>query len=194
MPAKINIALFASGTGSNVQNIIEHFRNHDRISVKLVVSNNPSSGALQKANAAGIETLVMQKEQVTNGEWLVQQLKSRNIGFIVLAGYLKMIPAALTAAYHRKMINIHPALLPRHGGKGMYGRHVHEAVKSAGDPETGITVHYVSEVYDEGEIIEQKKTAVDTHDTAESIEQKVRALEAAFFPVIIESVILRSAP
>jgi phosphoribosylglycinamide formyltransferase-1 len=193
LSAKINIALFASGAGSNVQNIIDYFRNHDRIRVKLVVSNNAQSGAVQKAETAGIETLVMQKEQVTNGEWLVEQLRSRNIGFIVLAGYLKMIPAALTAAYHRKMINIHPALLPKHGGKGMYGRHVHEAVKSAGDTETGITIHYVSEVYDEGEIIEQKRTAVEPHDTAEHIEQKVRGLETAFFPVIIESVILQSA-
>jgi len=193
LSAKINIALFASGAGSNVQNIIDHFRNHDRISVKLVVSNNAGSGAIQKATAAGIETLVLEKEQVINGEWLVEQLRSRKIGFIVLAGYLKMIPGALTAAYHRKMINIHPALLPKHGGKGMYGRHVHEAVKSAGDTETGITVHYVSEVYDEGEIIAQRKTAVETHDNAESIEQKVKALEAAFFPILIENVILRSA-
>lgn len=187
----IHISLFASGTGSNVQNIIGYFTGHPRIRVALVVSNNADSGALEKAGAAGIETLVLDKNQVNDGDYIIAELKKRNIGFVVLAGYLKMIPPVLANVYHRKMINIHPALLPKHGGKGMYGRHVHEAVKAAGDTQTGITVHYVSDAYDEGEIIEQKSTAVDPQDSAQTIENKVRRLETEWFPVIIESVILQ---
>jgi len=194
LSSHINIALFASGTGSNVLNIIQHFKTHARIKVALVVSNNASSGAVQKAQTAGIEVLVLQKHETTNGEWLVQQLRAKNIDFIVLAGYLKMIPPALANAYHGHMINIHPALLPKYGGKGMYGRYVHEAVKTAGDTETGITVHYVSAAYDEGEIIEQKKIALLPTDTVETIENKVRSLEIEWFPVIIESVILSKTP
>lgn len=190
MSSLINIALFASGTGSNVQNIIRHFHAHPRIRVVLVVSNNAGSGAVQKAQAAGVAVLPLQKHELTNGEWMVEQLHQRNVHFVVLAGYLKMIPAVLANTYHGRMINIHPALLPKYGGKGMYGRYVHEAVKTAGDAETGITVHYVSDAYDEGEIIEQKKTAVLPADTVEDIENKVRQLEMEWFPVIIESVIL----
>lgn len=191
MPAVHHIVLFASGTGSNVENIINYFQAHPQIAVKLVVSNNAGSGALQKAAAAGINTLIIPKEQLTNGDWMVQQLTQHNIDFVVLAGYLKMVPLALIRAYHGKMINIHPALLPKFGGKGMYGHHVHEAVLSAAETETGITVHEVTEHYDEGKILAQKKVILEKTDTAAEIEQKVRALEMSWYPVIIESVILQ---
>lgn len=185
------IAVFASGTGSNLASIIQYFKGHPHIAVSLVVSNKADSGAIQKANDNHIATLVLNAQQVADGAYIVQVLQNHHIDFIVLAGYLKMIPAALTENYDGRMLNVHPALLPKYGGKGMYGRHVHQAVALNSETETGITIHFVNAHYDEGEIVLQQKVAIAPGDDAEAIENKVRRLELEWFPKTIESVILQ---
>lgn len=180
------LAIFSSGTGSNAARIIEYFRDHPAVSVRLVVCNNPAAGVLDIASAAGIPVLLIEKEQFFRGSAYVPELQTRGIDFIVLAGFLWKIPAKLVQAYQRRIINIHPALLPKYGGKGMYGRHVHEAVISAGEKESGITIHYVDELYDHGQAIFQASVAVEPGDTAETLAKKVRHLEHTYFPSEIE--------
>jgi phosphoribosylglycinamide formyltransferase 1 len=184
-----NIAVFASGAGSNAQKIIEYFSHHPAIAVRLLVSNKPEAGALDLARRAGIETLVIEKERFFRGDAYLGQLKEKGIGFIVLAGFLWKIPPALVAAYPEKIVNIHPALLPRYGGKGMYGRHVHEAVLASGDKTSGITIHFVDDVYDHGKIIRQSTCEVMPGDSPETLAAKIHALEHRDFAPAIEMVI-----
>lgn len=186
-----SIAIFASGAGSNARKIIEHLRDHDSIRVGLIVCNKPGAGVLAIASEYGIDTLLIEKERFFRGDAYVPELKARNIGFIVLAGFLWKVPGALILAYPRKIINIHPALLPGYGGKGMYGMHVHEAVIAAGEKESGITIHYVNEKFDEGEHIFQSSCPIEEADTPESLAQKIHALEHRHFPIVIEKVILK---
>ena len=152
---KINIAIFASGNGSNCEQLIRHFQGSDRISTALVVSNRPDAYVLVRAHQLDVPTAVVPKEELRSEERVLSLLRQYDISFIVLAGFLPLIPNYLLEAYPRRIINLHPALLPKYGGKGMWGRHVHEAVKAAGEKETGMTVHYVTPVCDEGEIIAQ---------------------------------------
>lgn len=187
----IKIATFASGAGSNVLNLINHFKGHASVELSLVVSNNTQAGAIEKAKTNGIPYLLLSSVEVNNGKYIVDEMRSRNIDFIVLGGYLKMIPVELTQAYADKIINVHPSLLPKYGGKGMYGAAVHKAVWENKESESGITIHFVNEEYDKGRIIAQKKTTLTTEDTVHDVENKVRALEIKWFPAIIESVILQ---
>ncbi|MCU0385426.1 MAG: phosphoribosylglycinamide formyltransferase [Flavihumibacter sp.] len=185
-----SLAIFASGTGSNAQKIIEHFRNHPSIRVALVVSNKATAGVLDKAVAAGIPTLLIEKERFFRGDGFVAELTNHGIDFIVLAGFLWKVPPSLIQAYPSRMINIHPALLPKYGGKGMYGNFVHEAVIAAGEKESGITIHYVDEQYDHGGTIFQATCPVFPEDTPEALANRIHELEHQHFPAVIESVIL----
>jgi phosphoribosylglycinamide formyltransferase-1 len=183
------LAIFSSGAGSNAARIIDHFRFHPTIKVSLIVCNKAGAGVLDIAGKEGIPVLLIEKEVFFHGSAYVQELKARQIDLIVLAGFLWKIPAALVQEYKGRIINIHPALLPKHGGKGMYGRHVHEAVIGAGEKETGITIHFVDEFYDHGQAIFQAQTAVDPGDTPEALARKVQLLEHEHFPRVIEEVV-----
>lgn len=183
------IAVFASGTGSNAARIIEHFRGHPTIRVSLVACNKPGAGVLSIAEKEGVPTLLLEKEAFFRGGGYVDELKDRGIDFLVLAGFLWKIPATLVKAYQGKILNIHPALLPKYGGKGMYGRYVHEAVIAAGESETGITIHFVDELYDHGQVLFQASVPVEAGDTPSTVAQKVQRLEYTYFPEIIEKAI-----
>jgi phosphoribosylglycinamide formyltransferase-1 len=187
--AMTRIAIFASGAGSNAAKIIEFFKHHDSIGVVLVVSNKPEARVLNIAAGAGIPTMIIDKEEFFRGSGYVPELKERHIDFIVLAGFLWKIPLSLIEAYPNSIINIHPALLPAYGGKGMFGMNVHRAVIEAGEPQSGITIHFVDEHYDNGDIIFQDRFNISPGDTPESLAQKIHELEYAHFPVIIEQVI-----
>ena len=183
------IAVFASGAGTNAAGIIQHFRNHPTITVSLIVSNRPDATVLNIAVSENIPSLVIDKEKFFRGNAYVDELKLAGIDWIVLAGFLWKIPDLLISAYHRRIINIHPALLPKHGGKGMYGRFVHEAVINAGEKESGITIHYVDEHYDNGDVIFQASCPVLEDDTADSLAKRIQVLEHEHYPEIIEKVV-----
>ncbi len=187
--SKVNIAIFVSGSGSNCENLIRYFKDSDRVSTSLVVSNKADAYALVRADKLGVPSVVVPKPQLNDPDVMLPLLRQYDIHFIVLAGFLPLIPTFLIDAYPRRIVNLHPALLPKYGGKGMWGHHVHEAVKAAGETETGITVHYVSEVCDGGEIIAQFHTPLSPTDTPDDIAAKVHLLEQAHFPAIIEEVI-----
>jgi phosphoribosylglycinamide formyltransferase 1 len=186
---RTNIAIFASGAGSNAQKIIEHFAANPHIKVSLIVCNKPAAGVIGIAATNGIPSLLIDKEKFFRGNGYVDELKDFGINFIVLAGFLWKIPQSLISAYRNKIINIHPALLPKYGGKGMYGANVHEAVITAGETESGITIHYVDEHYDNGDIIFQAKCNVSSSDTADSLAEKIHALEHEHFPKVIEKIV-----
>lgn len=187
-----HIAIFASGAGSNASNIIRHLRDSDKIRVALIITNNPQAGVINIAREAGIPCELLKGSEIRNEEVLMPILKNHQIDFIVLAGFLLLIPAYLARKFDHRIINIHPALLPSYGGKGMYGHFVHESVHANKERESGITIHYVNEHYDEGEIIFQKKVAISESDTPADIEAKVRALEINYFPQVLEEVVLKS--
>ena len=183
------IAVFASGNGSNCQNIIETFQHTNDICVALVVCNNAQAQVISRANRLGVATTVISRAELANANVMLPLLEQHHIDFIVLAGFLLMIPPYLTASYNGRMVNLHPSLLPRFGGKGMYGRHVHEAVKAAQVQVTGITIHWVTPQYDEGNIIAQRTTAVLPTDTVDDIASKVHELEMQHVPSIIQAII-----
>lgn len=187
---QVRVAIFASGAGSNAQKIMEYFEGHQKITVALVVSNKAEAGVLQIAASRNVDTLVIEKEDFFRGDGYVPLLQEKKIDFIVLAGFLWKIPPALIAAFPARMINIHPALLPKYGGKGMYGHFVHEAVIAAGEPESGITIHFVDEQYDHGGTIFQAKCPVTPADTPESLAKKIHTLEHENFSRVIEQTIL----
>ncbi|MEM8909413.1 MAG: phosphoribosylglycinamide formyltransferase [Bacteroidota bacterium] len=184
-----NIAIFASGTGSNATRIMEHFRNHDNIQVALVVSNKPKAPVLETARQFAIPTLVIQRQDFYQTENILADLAQHQIDFIALAGFLWLIPPYLIRHFERKMVNIHPALLPKYGGKGMYGQHVHQAVWQAKEQESGMTIHFVNEQYDEGAILFQASCAVLPHHTPEDIARQVLQLEHQYFAKVIEAVL-----
>jgi phosphoribosylglycinamide formyltransferase-1 len=183
------MAIFASGAGSNAQNIINHFRGHSSIKVGLIVCNKPGAGVTKIAEKENIPCLLIDREIFFGGNAYVEVLQKKGIDFIVLAGFLWKIPSALVQAYRGRIINIHPALLPKYGGKGMYGMHVHRAVIEAGEPESGITIHYVDELYDHGQTIFQARCPIGKTDTPESLAEKIHSLEHATYPQMIEKVI-----
>ena len=182
---KKNIAIFASGSGSNAENIIRYFQKNDSALVSLVLSNKSDAYVLERAHRLGVPCNVFTKEDWIAGDEILAVLQEYRIDFIVLAGFLVRVPDLLLHAYPDKIINIHPSLLPKFGGKGMYGGHVHEAVVAAGETETGITIHYLNEHFDEGEIIVQYKCPVLPQDTAEDVARKVHALEYEYYPKVI---------
>jgi formyltetrahydrofolate-dependent phosphoribosylglycinamide formyltransferase len=181
----INIAIFASGAGSNAAQIIQHFSSSSTIKIALIVCNKPGAGVLNIAANAGIPSLLIEKEPFFKGDNYLPELQKHAIDFIVLAGFLWKIPEALIEAYPKKIINIHPALLPKYGGKGMFGHHVHEAVIINKEIESGITIHYVDELYDHGAVIFQAKCIVDKNETADSLAKKIHLLEHAHYPKVI---------
>ena len=185
-----SIAIFASGAGSNAERIIDFFRHKENIAqVTLIVCNKPNAGVLGIAKKNLIETLIIEKDLFFNSDIYISALKERDIDFIVLAGFLWKVPLLLIKAYPDKIINIHPALLPKYGGKGMYGSKVHEAVICAAEKESGITIHYVDEFYDHGNIILQATCEIDTVDTAESLAAKIHLLEHKHYPLAIEKIL-----
>ncbi|MDY0781225.1 phosphoribosylglycinamide formyltransferase [Tenacibaculum sp. IB213877] len=184
------IAIFASGSGTNAENIIRFFQSSETAIVTRVLSNNEHAKVLQRSKSLKIKTLTFKRNTFFESNDIVELLK-QEADFIVLAGFLWKIPANIIEAFPNKIINIHPALLPKYGGKGMYGMNVHKAVKENNELETGITIHYVNENYDEGTIIFQAKTAISLDDTPEKIAQKVHELEYKYFPKVIEEVILK---
>lgn len=184
------LALFASGSGSNAQNIMEYFSGNEQIVVDSLWSNNPKAFALQRASKYGVESFVFSREQLNNSDFVVNKLKDRGVEIIILAGFLWLIPNSLIQNF--TIINIHPALLPKYGGKGMYGMNVHETVVKNKDAETGISIHYVNEKYDEGKLIFQAKCDVLPTDSPEDVANKVHQLEYKYFPQVIEKVILEN--
>lgn len=184
----IHLALFASGSGSNVENIVKHFINHPTIKVTTILCNNPNAGVIDRAKRLDIPYVVFSKKELEDGT-VGKLLQQNSIDFIVLAGFLLKFPENLTKKYTHKIINIHPALLPKYGGKGMYGMHVHNAVVTHKEKESGITIHYVNENYDEGAIIFQDSVEVLPTDSAEDVAQKIHALEYKHFPRVIEQII-----
>ncbi|MBO7305580.1 MAG: phosphoribosylglycinamide formyltransferase [Bacteroidales bacterium] len=187
-----NIAIFASGNGSNAESLTKYFNNGNTANVKLIVCNNKNALVLERAKNLNIEALIMPKEHLCseNPVELLEILESRKIDYIILAGYLLKIPLALVNKYTHKIINIHPALLPKYGGKGMYGMNIHKAVVEAKEKETGITIHLIDEIYDNGEVIFQTSCSVEPDDTPEIVAKKISLLEQTYFPKVVEEYIL----
>lgn len=189
-PVKIHLAIFASGSGTNANAIMQYFESHPKIKVALVVTNKPQAGVIGVAKKWNVPSLVINKQQLQDEEFLLGELKKHTVNWIILAGFMVMIPPFLVQAFNDKMINIHPALLPKFGGKGMYGRNVHEAVIKTGEKKSGITIHFVNEKYDEGKIIFQAETVIEPNETIESLEHKIHKLEHANYPSVIEKLVL----
>lgn len=185
----IHLAIFASGAGSNAQQLINHFASSSTIKIALVVCNKPGAGVIHIANSNHIPVQLIEKETFFNGDHYLPALKQHHINYIILAGFLWKIPEVLVMAYPKKIINIHPALLPKYGGKGMFGHHVHQAVINNKEKESGITIHYVDEQYDHGATIFQTTCAVNENDTPDTLAQKVHQLEHQHFPVVIETLL-----
>ena len=183
------IILFASGSGSNFKKICEYFKNDNTVSIELLISNNPKAKALQIAESFNIKTLVIDKQSFYNSDKALMRVLKINPSLIVLAGFLWKIPSVFIAKFTNKIINIHPALLPKFGGKGMYGMHVHNAVIINKEIESGITIHYVNENYDEGSIIFQKKIKILKSEDSLEISKRILKLEHEFFPIIIQKVL-----
>ena len=185
------IAIFASGSGSNAENIIQYFAQKPQFCVKSFFCNVPDAYVLERAKKYRIPSFVFNREEFRNPDKVFRQLQEQEIDFIVLAGFLWLMPSFITAAWPNKIVNIHPALLPAYGGKGMYGHHVHEAVIAAGEKESGITIHYVNDHYDQGAIIFQAKCPVLPTDTPDDLAARVHELEYRYFPQIIAETILK---
>ncbi|MBQ6301525.1 MAG: phosphoribosylglycinamide formyltransferase [Bacteroidales bacterium] len=185
----VNIAIFVSGGGTNCENIIKYFEGSEKVRIVLVVSNKANVGAIARAQRLGVPSVVVPKARFNDREVILPLLEEYSVDFIVLAGFLLVVPGFLIDEYDHRMINLHPALLPKYGGMGMYGHHVHEAVKAAGEKETGMTVHWVSKDVDGGEIIAQFSTPLDPEDTPDDIAAKEHVLEMEHFPKVIEEVI-----
>lgn len=182
------LAIFVSGGGTNLQRIAEYFANDSRVEIACVVSNNKEAYANKRAENLGIPLILIDRQRF-NDKAFSEQLKAMNVDLIVLAGFLWLIPQHLIDTFPNKIINIHPALLPKYGGKGFYGHHVHEAVVAANEKESGITIHYVNERYDSGDIIFQKKVTLSVTDTPDDVAAKIHVLEQENFPVVIENLL-----
>ena len=187
------IAIFASGTGSNAQKILAHFQSSNKIEVALIVSNKTNAGVLNFAKEYSTPTLIIEREKFLKGDGYVPELQAAGIDWIILAGFLWKIPPTMINQWGKRIINIHPALLPKYGGKGMYGEAVHRAVLAANEKESGITIHYVDEQYDHGATIFQATCPVLPTDLVDNLAEKIHALEHLHYPVVIEKVILSQA-
>ncbi len=187
----IKLALFASGTGSNAESIIRYFEHKSTVEVVFVLSNKVHAPIVEKATSLGVHVVVCSNQEVEDTSYLVQLCQAHQIDYIILAGFLRKIPDTLIQTYPEKIINIHPSLLPKYGGAGMYGLKVHQAVKEAGETESGITIHYVSEHFDEGQRIAQFYTTISETDSPDEIQQKIHQLERTYFPIVVEKEINR---
>ena len=188
-----NLVIFASGSGSNAENIIRYFATKPDFCVKKIYCNVPGAYVLERARQLQVPACVFTREEFRNPDKLLRRLQDEGTDFIVLAGFLWLVPPCITAAYPNRIINIHPALLPAYGGKGMYGHHVHEAVLAAGEQQSGITIHYVNDRYDSGDIIFQATCPVLPDDTPDTLAARVHELEYRHFPQVIEETVLKSA-
>jgi phosphoribosylglycinamide formyltransferase-1 len=186
---KKRIAIFASGSGSNAQKIMEHFKKHTDAEVAIVLTNNPEAYVLQRADNFEIPTHIFHKHEFYQTDDVVDLLKNLGINLVVLAGFLWLIPENVLKAFPKRIVNIHPALLPKYGGKGMYGDRVHKEVLANGDEESGISIHYVNEEFDSGEIIYQARFKIEKNDDLEMVKFKGQQLEHQYFPKIIEQVL-----
>jgi phosphoribosylglycinamide formyltransferase-1 len=185
--SKSNLAIFSSGSGTNAEEIMKYFNEHPTVRVKMLLSNNPQAYALERAKKFNVPARVFSKEQFRETNEVVDWLHEAGITHVILAGFMWLIPSRLIKAFPNSMVNIHPALLPKYGGKGMYGMKVHEAIKAAGERETGISIHLVNDNYDEGEVLAQKKVDIAPTDTPEDIANKVHQLEYMHYPAVIEA-------
>ena len=185
------IAIFGSGSGSNAENIYKYFLNSKTINIACIYTNNKNAGIVKRAKQHNIRVNYISKKDLTCFNQLYSSLKQHNIDYIILAGFLLKIPAKMISKYNNKIINIHPSLLPKYGGKGMYGRKVHRSVLDNKEKESGITIHFVNQNYDEGEVILQKKCQVSKTDSIDSLEKKIRSLEFEYFPKVIEKILLK---
>jgi len=185
----IHIAILASGSGSNAENIFNYFSERKDVEISLIISNKAGAYVHKRAERLGVPSLTMSKQDLEDSDKILEVFKTFQIDFVILAGYLLRVPKGLIQAYLNRILNIHPALLPKFGGKGMYGDKVHMAVVEAGEKESGITIHYVNENYDEGDIVFQSKCSVLENDTPEEVASKVHALEYKYFPSVIDSII-----
>jgi len=183
------LAIFASGSGSNAEKIAEHFANHAEIEVSLILSNNPQAGVIARARRLHIPVILFDRKTFYETHKVVEILQNEHIDLVVLAGFMMLIPEAMVHAFPNKIVNIHPALLPKYGGKGMYGHFVHEAVVTAKEPASGISIHYVNEQYDEGAIIFQATCPVAPTDTPEDVAAKVQVLEHKYYPEVVEKLL-----
>lgn len=188
--SKIKIAIFASGSGTNAQRLVEYFSDHEQIEVASILSNKKDAYVLERAARLGVLSSVFGREDIYQSNRLIDQLATEQIDYIVLAGFLWLIPSAMVERYPNRIINIHPALLPAFGGKGMYGAKVHEAVINNGEWRSGITIHLVNEAYDEGAVLAQETCMLTTRDTPETLAQKIHQLEYAHFPMTVEKYVL----
>ena len=187
-----NIAVFASGSGTNAAKIFQHFKSHPQIKVNLVLCNNPKAKVIERAQAFHIPSLVFSKQIFYETDRILQTLELYKIDFIALAGFLWLIPSTLIKTYPKKIVNIHPALLPKYGGKGMFGINVHKAVVANNESTSGLTIHFVNEMYDEGSIIFQCKCELQATDTPEMVAEKILNLEHQHYPLVIEQLVLKS--
>ncbi len=183
------IALFASGNGTNAERIVRYFTVEKTAEVCLILTNNSEAGVLERAKRLGIPSVVFSRDDFYKSDKILSLLKNNKVDLIVLAGFLWLVPANILQSFQNRIVNIHPALLPRYGGKGMYGKHVHKAVIDSGDKSSGITIHYVNEKYDDGQIIFQAEVAVESGDTPDSLASKIHELEYKHFPVVIEKIL-----
>ncbi len=183
------IALFASGSGTNVQRIAEYFQENPGVEITAVFTNNPHAGVLQRTAKLGITSVIFTRNDFYGNDKVLDILDSLNVDLIVLAGFLWLVPEKIIRRYRNKIINIHPALLPAYGGKGMYGQHVHKAVVANGEKKSGITIHYVNEKYDEGQLIFQAEVKLTSNETPQSLAAKIHKLEYEHFPVVIENLL-----
>lgn len=185
----IRLAIFASGSGSNAASIMDYFSDRSDVDIAFILTNKPNAGVIRRAYQRSIPVIVANKHRINDPDFMKMELCNAGVDYIILAGFLLLIPAFLLKTYPNRILNIHPALLPKYGGKGMYGMHVHEAVKAAGDTQSGPTVHFVNEQYDDGSIIEQEHVALNPYDTPEDIAAKVLALEHVMYPKVIDRLI-----
>ncbi len=185
-PGSVRIAIFASGRGSNAKNILAHFSSNPAVEVGLLLTENPESGVFEFSKDFRVPVLLLSKIQYRSGAYLLQVMESYRIDLIILAGYLKKIPDELIERFPKEILNIHPSLLPAYGGKGMYGKYVHQAVLAAGERQSGISIHFVNSVYDDGEILFQKAIDIDPQWTEKDLQGAIGVLEHTFYPQIIE--------
>lgn len=190
----IRIAVFASGSGSNAENIIRYFTGHASVRVEWVLTNNPQAGVISRAASLEIPCMTFDRKALRETGEVLDFLRSERIDFIVLAGFLWLVPATIIRAFSGRMVNIHPALLPHFGGKGFYGEHVHRAVIASGQPLSGITIHAVNEQFDSGDILFQAACHVGRQDTPDSLAEKIHRLEQRYFPVVIDKLIASGLP
>jgi phosphoribosylglycinamide formyltransferase-1 len=184
-----NIAIFASGSGTNAENLVRFFRTSKFGRVRLVLCNRKDAGVIDRAQSLGVEIIVFNREQFYHSDELLALVIERGIDFVVLAGFLWLVPDSFLEAFENKMINIHPALLPKYGGKGMFGQHVHSAVIENGDRESGISIHYVNKEYDEGNIVFQARCEVKSDDSPDSLAERIHQLEYEHFPLVVEKLL-----